>query len=144
MIFLLLGIINTGAISIDGGNIILNGVSFSQNFITKPTNNPNIRHNVFVSNGAIVNIIAINVDNTNDSNFVYISDDGSKSEVSELIRCLFIGFFFFPVKKVSFFMKMFFFYLFIFQKVQLFIKRLLSSQSSGLSTNQSTNDLCVC
>jgi hypothetical protein len=58
-------------------------VTFASNTISKPVGFPNLRHNVFVSNGAVVSVVSMRVD-TDPSYFVYISDDGSNSAVSGL------------------------------------------------------------
>jgi hypothetical protein len=72
--------VETGGVLIDGGNIILDDVTFSLNLLSKSSSFPNLRHNVFVANGAIVNVQSITVD-TPPSNFVYVSDDGTGSTV---------------------------------------------------------------
>jgi hypothetical protein len=78
--FFLLSGIDTGAVLVDRGKVILDEVSFSSNSISKSTSFPNLRHNVFVSSGGIVNVTSIAVD-TAPSNFIYISDDGGGSVV---------------------------------------------------------------
>lgn len=81
--------ISTGAILIDGGGVVLEDVSFTSNFITRLTNFPGLRHNMFVSNGAEVNFTSIKVD-TGESNFVYVSDDNSGSVINGLDVPLFV------------------------------------------------------
>jgi hypothetical protein len=66
--------VDTGAIVISGGSINVQSVIFTNNYVSKPTSFPNIRHNVFATNGAIVNIESMTVD-SEDSFFVYGSDN---------------------------------------------------------------------
>jgi hypothetical protein len=65
--------INTGAMIISGGVINLNGVTFSDNYISRPTGFPSLRHNVFMSNNARVTVSGLQTD-TGDSSFIYTSE----------------------------------------------------------------------
>jgi hypothetical protein len=80
--------IDTGAVLIDGRNagVTLDGMSFSSNSLSNSVSFPSLRHNVFVSGGAIVNVLSMTVD-TEESKFVYVSDDGYRSVVNGLEVC---------------------------------------------------------
>jgi hypothetical protein len=72
--------IDSGAIIISGGKITFTQITFINNSITLPSGFPNLRHNVFISDGADLNINSITVDTT-PSCFVYISENPVKSSV---------------------------------------------------------------
>jgi hypothetical protein len=49
---------------------------FTNNFIQKPSNFPNLRHNIYVTGGSVVTVANLNPD-TGTSNFIYIADEGT-------------------------------------------------------------------
>jgi hypothetical protein len=66
--------INTGAIVINGGNVILDGVVFTNNSISRPAGFVNLRHNIFISNGAELAVKGVEVD-TQNSYFIYTAEN---------------------------------------------------------------------
>jgi hypothetical protein len=87
-ILLLLSIgIDTGGVLIEGGKVTLDGVSFSLNTLSKSSDFPNLRHNVFVSKGALLDISLITVD-TGASNFVYVDDGDDDDNDSSIVNGL--------------------------------------------------------
>jgi hypothetical protein len=71
--------VNSGAIIINGGLVNMEDVSFTSNVISPVIGFPNLRHNIFLTDGAVLNVTRINVD-TGDSKFIYISE-GSGARV---------------------------------------------------------------
>jgi hypothetical protein len=68
--------INTGAIAVSGGTITLDGITFTNNSVVRPTEFPNLRHNVFASNNAQLNVQSISAD-TGDSYFIYAAENSN-------------------------------------------------------------------
>jgi hypothetical protein len=81
--------IDTGAVVISGGSLVVNNSTFNNNYVTRPTGFPNLRHNIFASNGAVVNITSMTVD-SGQSFFVYASDDYSNVRINGLDTPLFV------------------------------------------------------
>jgi hypothetical protein len=70
-----------GAIRIRGGEVTFMTVSFISNVMQSFNGFPNLRHNVFVSNGAVVSVFDPRAD-TNSSNFIYLSNVGGVPSVN--------------------------------------------------------------
>jgi hypothetical protein len=80
----LLGI-DSGAVLISGGSISIAKANFEANVISQYSNPsfPNLRHNVFVADGATVDVASVTVD-TPRSYFVYVEEEGAASTVRGL------------------------------------------------------------
>jgi hypothetical protein len=79
--------LDTGALSVSGGTVTLEGVTFINNSAVRQSGFPNLRHNVFVSNNAQVNVLSIFTD-TGNSYFIYISET-SGGAVPNIVSPLF-------------------------------------------------------
>jgi hypothetical protein len=83
--------VDTGAVVVEGGELEFSSVSFVNNTVYRDSKYPNLRHNIYASNGTKVQIRSVQVD-SGDSNFIYASDDGSGVEISGVSIPLFVPF----------------------------------------------------
>lgn len=72
--------INTGALSQTSGNISLSSVSFKDNRMDGNDEFPNLRHNIFINNNALLYVKDLVVD-TYISMFILVDDDNTESKV---------------------------------------------------------------
>jgi hypothetical protein len=80
-----------GAIMLVGSQISLSSVSFVNNSIQRLDAFPNLRHNIYVANGSVINITNL-VQDTGICNFIYVADDNvvGGSVVDGVVTPLFI------------------------------------------------------
>jgi hypothetical protein len=66
--------ISTGGMTVSGGSISLDNSTFTNNYVIRQSGFPNLRHNIYVLNFAVINVSSLIVD-TGNSYFIYVAEN---------------------------------------------------------------------